>query len=218
MTVKLATVGPDGSSRKSYKGIEPRRSRFTALETLAAAAAAADPVTASTERPTMESGRPTREIIQPARPHASASASGNGQGSSSSAYHHRDCIVSRTVNLHSPYLPETPDPILGQVWIDHIDSMLGVRTERQTEEMRYCIEQTDRIVRLADNILKQQKELLACLRRMARGCDSDDSSTEISGLFEFSDSSIEQESDGDDIANGCSAVNGHMDGHGTADE
>lgn len=75
--------------------------------------------------PTMESGRPTREIIQPARPHASASASGNGQGSSSSAYHHRDCIVSRTVNLHSPYLPETPDPILGQVWIDHI-----VSTER----------------------------------------------------------------------------------------
>ena len=123
MTVKLATVGPDGSSRKSYKGIEPRRSRFTALETLAAAAAAADPVTAS-ERPTMESGRPTREIIQPAR--SQVSASGNGQGSSStSAYHHRDCIVSRTVNLHSPYLPETPDPILGQVWIDHI-----VSTER----------------------------------------------------------------------------------------
>ena len=126
MTAKVATLEPNGNDRKGDKGIQHRRSRFTALETLAAAAAAADPVTAS-ERPTMESGRPTREIIQPAR--SQVSASGNGQGSSStSAYHHRDCIVSRTVNLHSPYLPEIPDPILGQVWIDHIVST--ERTER----------------------------------------------------------------------------------------
>ena len=93
--------------------------------------------------------------------------------------------------------------------------MLGVRTECQTEEMRYCIEQTDRIVRLADNILRQQKELLTCLRRIAGEFDSDDSSSGLDGLLEFSDCSIEQESDSDDITvDGCSAVNGR----GTADE
>lgn len=39
--------------------------------------------------------------------------------------------------------------------------MLGVRTERQIEDMQYCIEHTAQILNLANNMLRQQRELLA---------------------------------------------------------
>jgi len=44
--------------------------------------------------------------------------------------------------------------------------MLGVRTERQTEDMQFCIEHMSRILFLANNMLRQQRELLADLRRI----------------------------------------------------
>ncbi|KGO76117.1 hypothetical protein PITC_006600 [Penicillium italicum] len=119
------------------------------------------------------------ENLQFIPPHAFTS--GNGEESSSApAYRQHDCIVARTVNRHAPYLAEVPDRVLGQVWIDHIDSLIGVRTPHQTDEMQYCIEQTDRIVQLANNVLKQQRELLADLRRISseipdfRDSDKDD--------------------------------------------
>ncbi|KAJ5510997.1 hypothetical protein N7453_003100 [Penicillium expansum] len=123
------------------------------------------------------------------------STSGNGEGSSSApAYRQHDCIVARTVNRHAPYLADVPDIILGQVWIDHIDSMIGVRTQSQTDEMRFCIEHTDRIIQLANDVLRRQRELLADLRRI---------SSEIMG---FGDKEVGS-GDGDDtVANGRSIV------------
>ncbi|KAJ5153947.1 uncharacterized protein N7500_009386 [Penicillium coprophilum] len=100
-------------------------------------------------------------------------------------YHQCDEIVSRTVNLHSPYVPETPDPALTQVWIDHIDHMLGVRTDHQTQDMQRCFEQTDRVVNLSNSIYAQATEMLEELRGINRGeyihDDSGDDSSSTSG-------------------------------------
>jgi hypothetical protein len=38
------------------------------------------------------------------------------------ACNHADCVVCTTINLHSPYLAETPDPAVGEFWIRHIVS------------------------------------------------------------------------------------------------
>ncbi|CAI7589456.1 unnamed protein product [Penicillium glandicola] len=202
--------------------IEDKRPRLTALETLAAVAvAAAAPASESTANQTLDPAlhpttEPTREAPtktiqhacpaaeptaaaraetnQPTCPHTSTSGNGEGSGSVS-AYHHCNCILSRTVNLHAPYLPETPEPVPGQVWINHIDSMLGVRTEHQTQEMRECIELTDRIVHLANNLLAQQRVLLAELRQILSEEYHIDSSSELSGPIDFSDKG---EGDGED--------------------
>lgn len=151
MAARRATTAPGSNGHDGDKETQDQSPHFTPLETLAAAAAAsagpatapavtteppADPPTRETEQPTVETiediadntgnntGNNARETSRPTRPHASASR--NDQGcSSASAYHRRDCIVHRTVNRYPPYLPETPDPVLGQLWIDHI-----VSTER----------------------------------------------------------------------------------------
>ncbi|OQE36876.1 hypothetical protein PENCOP_c011G03217 [Penicillium coprophilum] len=111
------------------------------------------------------------------------SASSNLRNNSETTYHRCDDLVSRTVNLHSPYVSGTPDPALTQVWIDHIDHMLGVRTDHQTQDMQRCIEQTDRVVNLANSIFAQATEMLEDQRRINRGeyihddSDNDSSST-----------------------------------------
>lgn len=118
-----------GNGRNGDKESEDENPHVTSPETLTAitVAAAAPATTPTEEPPTVETiediaeytREDTRGAIQPAHPQASAP--GNGEGSSSSrTRHHRDCIVSRTVNRHPPYLPEAPHPLLGQVWIDHI--------------------------------------------------------------------------------------------------
>ncbi|KAJ5371975.1 hypothetical protein N7517_003981 [Penicillium concentricum] len=71
--------------------------------------------------------------------------------------------------MHAPYAPGTPDPTLTQVWIDHIDHVIGVRTKRQAHDMRHCIEQTDRVVNLTNIILVQATELLEEARLINRG-------------------------------------------------
>lgn len=118
------------NGRNEDKESQDENSHVTPPETMAAiavAAAAAPAATPTDEPPTVETiediaehtHEDMREAIQPAGPQASAPD--NGEGSSlSRTRHHRDCIVSRTVNRHPPYLPEAPHPLLGQVWIDHI--------------------------------------------------------------------------------------------------
>ncbi|KAJ5531348.1 hypothetical protein N7527_004741 [Penicillium freii] len=213
-----------GNSQSVDKEREDENTHSTSPETLAAiavapAAAPAAPATTPThERPTAESEGPTvetiediakhidyntREAIQAIRPQRSAP--GNREGiSSARTHHHRDCIVSRTVHRHPPYLPEVPNALLGQVWIDHIDSMLGVRTECQTEDMHFCVEQTARILALANNMLRQQRELLADLRRInseEHHSDSSSDLTDFDELMNFSDllaMSDDDKNDGDD--------------------
>ena len=46
----------------------------------------------------------------------------NAPGAAAAACNQADCIVCTTVNLHSPYLPETPNPAIGEFWIRHIVS------------------------------------------------------------------------------------------------
>lgn len=129
---------PRGNSQSVDKEREDENTHSTSPETLAAIAAApAAPATTPTDEPPIaESEGPTvetiediakhidyntREAIQAIRPQRSAP--GNGEGSSSArTHHHRDCIVSRTVHRHPPYLAEAPNALLGQVWIDHIVS------------------------------------------------------------------------------------------------
>ncbi|KAJ5817031.1 hypothetical protein N7447_009264 [Penicillium robsamsonii] len=104
----------------------------------------------------------TGEAVPSACSHASASANEQKYQPSASS------TVSRTVNLHAPYAPGAPDPVLTQIWIEHIDHMLGVRTERQIEGIQRCIEQTDRVVNLSNSILACATEMLAEVRRINR--------------------------------------------------
>ncbi|CAG8908872.1 unnamed protein product [Penicillium egyptiacum] len=226
MAANRAKSEPDGNGPNGNKETEDNSSPFTPLDTLAAiAVAAANPATAptagpptrETEQNTVETvenigdniGGNTGEPIQPARPHASAS--GHRPATSAAlAYLRRESILSHIVHRRSPYLPETPHHLLGQVWIDHIDSMLGVRTQTQTEEIRYCVEQTDRIVYLANNMLRQQRELLADLRRTAsEEYHSDGPSSELSEVIGFFDE-VEGNGNGEGdetAADGCCAAN-----------
>lgn len=81
--------------------------------------------------------------------------------------------------------------------------MLGVRTETQTAEMRACVELTDRVVNLANNLLEQQKDLLATLRRVAdEVCESDENSVD---LDEEIKSNCSDDAGGDDNAGGGAA-------------
>lgn len=85
------------------------------------------------------------------------------------------------------------------------DSMLGVRTETQTDEMRACVELTDRVVNLANNLLEQQKDLLATLRHVAdEVCESDESSIDLEGETN-SDCSDDAGGDGDAEGDGGAA-------------
>ncbi|KAJ9488851.1 hypothetical protein VN97_g4453 [Penicillium thymicola] len=194
-----------------------------AATSVSATAPANEPPAVETEEPTVETiedvteykRENTHENIQPARPQASAQ--GNGEGSSSRHTHyHRNCIVSRTVNRRPPYLPEAPNAMLGQFWIDHIDSMLGVRTERQIEDMQDCVDLTARVLVLANNMLRQQREVLADLRRINSEECHDDSSSELTDpdeLLSFTDllmMSDEDENDGEGDGDDSSA-----DGRGT---
>ncbi|KAJ5971217.1 uncharacterized protein N7479_001135 [Penicillium vulpinum] len=77
-----------------------------------------------------------------------------------------DCPVCRTVNLHPAYFPGIPEPVLGQVWINYVDHMPGMRTNHQTQDLQRCIEDTDRISRLTNNLLTRERELLADLHRI----------------------------------------------------
>jgi hypothetical protein len=74
--------------------------------------------------------------------------------------------------------------------------------------MRYCVEQVDRVVHLANDILRQQRELLAEVRRIAsEGYHGGNDSGELSEVIELGD---EAEGNGDGngtAANGCSAAN-----------
>ena len=111
---------------------------YSPLETLAAiavavsspaAAPATAPPTVDTDQPTVETvediaittDRNTGDPVQPAPPHPSASVHGPAT-SAALAYLQRDPVLSRTVHHHSPYLPEIPNQLFGQVWIDHIVS------------------------------------------------------------------------------------------------
>lgn len=131
---------PNGNDRSGDKEREEENPHATpeTLDTIDIAAAAAtesatapanEPPTVETEGLTVETieditehkHKNTHEDIQPARPQATAQ--GNGEGSSSRrAQHHRNCVVSRIVHRHPPYLPEAPNVMLGQFWIDHIVS------------------------------------------------------------------------------------------------
>ena len=76
-----------------------------------------------------------------------------------------------------------------------------MRTRAQTEDMRNCVEQTDRVVNLANDILRQQRELLAEVRRIV-----------TSGGYHSGDESHDDEDEGDGggdgtAANGNSAAN-----------
>ncbi|KAJ6178224.1 hypothetical protein N7519_008685 [Penicillium mononematosum] len=227
MADNRATPEPEGNGLNGNKENGDNSPPYAPLETLAAiAVAAAGPSTAPAAAPTIETDEPTVEMVedigattagntggntgesvQPAPPHASAS--GHGPPTSAAlAYLQRDLIRSRMTHRLSPYLAETPNQFLGQVWINHIDSLLGVRTQNQTDEMRYCVEQADRVVHLANDILRQQRELLAEVRRIVTGgYHSGDESNEHSEVDEFGD---EAEGDGDGdgtAANGRSAAN-----------
>jgi hypothetical protein len=128
----------NGDSSLPYDPLED----FTTLAAIAVAAAApatphtAAPPTIETDQPTVEmvedinattggnTGGNTGESVQPAPPHASAS--GHGPATSAApAFIHPDTILSRMTHRLSPYLAETPNQFLGQVWINHI-----VSTER----------------------------------------------------------------------------------------
>ncbi|OQE91289.1 hypothetical protein PENNAL_c0010G11640 [Penicillium nalgiovense] len=217
---------PEGNGLNGNKENGDNSPPYAPPETLTAfagpaTAPAAAPPTIETDQPTVEmvedinattggnTGGNTGESVQPAPPHASGS--GHGQGSATRAalaYLQRDRALSYITHGLSPYLAETPNQLLGQVWINHIDSLLGVRTQTQTEEMRHCVEQADRVVYLANNILRQQRELLAEVRRIVTaGYDSGDDSSELSEVIEFDDEA-EGNGDGDvTAANGCSAAN-----------
>lgn len=96
--------------------------------------------------------------------------------------------------------------------------MLGVRTERQIEDMQYCIEHTAQILILANNMLRQQRELLADLRRIngeEYHTDSSSELTDLSELMNFSDllaMSDEDQNDGEGDGDGTAA-----NGRGTVD-
>ncbi|KAJ5967075.1 hypothetical protein N7501_003323 [Penicillium viridicatum] len=218
---------PSGNGQSVDKESEDENPHATSPEAVPAVAVAAaiapaaapaapattpadEPPTAESEGPSVETiediakytGYNTREAIRAVRPQRSAP--GNEGSSSSRTHHHRDCIVSHAVHRHPPYLPEAPNALLGQVWIDHIDSMLGVRTERQTEDMQFCVEHTARILALANNMLRQQRELLADLRRInseEHHSDSSSDLTDLDELMNFSDllaMSDDDKNDGDD--------------------
>lgn len=139
MASKRVVSEPNGTGRSGDKEIRDENPHVTPSEAPAAttvvptAAPTVMPThmqsTVETEGPTVETieditehvHENTRAEMQPAR--LQASAPGNGEGSSSApTRHHRDCIVSRTVHRHPPYLAEVPNALLGQVWIDHIVS------------------------------------------------------------------------------------------------
>ena len=87
--------------------------------------------------------------------------------------------------------------------------MLGVRTQTQAEEMRYCVGQVDRVIHLANNILRQQRELLADVRRIVgEEYRSGDDSSELSNVNQFGDEAGDN-GDGDGTAvNGRTAASG----------
>lgn len=97
--------------------------------------------------------------------------------------------------------------------------MLGVRTERQIEDMQYCIEHTAQILNLANNMLRQQRELLADLRRINSEEYHTDSSSELTDLNElmsFSDllAMSDEDKDGAEGDGDGTAANGR----GTMDD
>ncbi|OQD94294.1 hypothetical protein PENSOL_c027G09626 [Penicillium solitum] len=228
MASNSVASGPSGNFRSGDKQSEDESRHVTPPETLATAAvaAAASATTPAHEPPTIETEGPsvetiediadhtrenTREAIQPTHPQASAP--GNEEGSNSQrTRHHRDCIVSRTVHRYPPYLAEVPNALLGQIWIDHIDFMLGVRTERQTEDMQSCIEHTARVLELANDMLRQQREVLADLRRInseEHYLNSSSDLTDFDDLTNFTDllvMSDDDDNDGDSSPNGCGTV------------
>ncbi|KAJ5780803.1 hypothetical protein N7457_005963 [Penicillium paradoxum] len=59
------------------------------------------------------------------------------------------------------------------------DSPLGSRITVSTNEMRACVELTDRVNALVNTVLTQQNELLATLRRIANECASVESITKL---------------------------------------
>lgn len=97
--------------------------------------------------------------------------------------------------------------------------MLGVRTERQTEDMQFCIEHTSRILQLANNMLRQQRELLEDLRRINTEepqADSSSDLTDFDDLMNFSDlltMGDEDDNDGDGDSEETAA-----NGRGTVDD
>ncbi|OQE21002.1 hypothetical protein PENFLA_c015G07182 [Penicillium flavigenum] len=229
MADNRATPEPEGNGLNGNNENGDNSPPYDPLETLAAiAVATAGPATvlaATTAAPTIETDQPTVEMVedigataagntgrntgesvQHAPPHASASGH-RPAISAAPAYLRAETVLSRTTYRLSPYLPEIPNQVLGQVWINYIDSMLRVRTQTQAEEMRYCVEQCDRVVRLANDILRQQRELLAEVRRIAsEGYHNGDESNELSEVVEFGDEA-EGNGDGDGTAANGRAAN-----------
>jgi hypothetical protein len=137
-----ATPGPEGNGLNGNKENGDNSPPYDPLETLAAiAVATAGPATTfaaavptiETDQPTVEmvedidataagnTGGSTGESVQPAPPHASASGH-RPAISAAPAYLRAETVLSRTTRRLSPYLPETPNQVLGQVWINHIVS------------------------------------------------------------------------------------------------
>ncbi|KAJ5367031.1 hypothetical protein N7541_000972 [Penicillium brevicompactum] len=83
-----------------------------------------------------------------------------------------ECLFQTTVDLESPDVAGVTNEVIGQFWFKHFNDMLGLSPKPPAPapapavSVKHCVEETNRVLALADALVVQQKELISDMQEI----------------------------------------------------